>query len=123
MTEYDIKPADDQSHIVLTVVGEVRGKHMMKYILEAHAMGRDLGIDRYLVDVTEARNTDSVLDQYNFAYSEMKTTEGIDSRARVAALVHPGDKSHDFIETVLHNAGLMLKIFSDSNLAIEYLRK
>ena len=122
MTKYGIKPSEDRSCIVLTVVGEVKGRNMMKYILEAHAMGGELGIDRYLVDVTEATNTDSVIDQYDFAYSDMKRTEGVNARARVAALVRPGDTSHDFIEVVLHNAGMPLKIFSDPDAALRYLR-
>lgn len=123
MTTYNVRPSDDQSHIVLTIVGEVRGKHMKKYIVEAHAVGKEMGIHRYLVDVTEAKNIDSVTDQYKFAYSDMKNTEGVDPRAKVAALVSPGDKSHDFIETLLHNAGLLLKIFTHSDMAMKYLEE
>ncbi|MBW1814413.1 MAG: hypothetical protein JRJ39_12290 [Deltaproteobacteria bacterium] len=75
----------------------------MKQNLEAHTLGGKLGINRYLVDVTESRNTDSVMESYDFAYEDMKNTEGIDLYARVALLVSPGDHSHDFIETVTTN--------------------
>jgi len=122
MIDHSIKPSKDRTHIVLTVVGEVAGQHMMKYIIEAHALGNEMGINRYLVDATGARNIDSIIGNYDFAYSDMKKTEGIDTLARVAALVSPGDKSHDFVETVLSNAGLSLKIFTDIDMALDYLK-
>lgn len=65
----------------------------------------ELGINKYLVDFTETRNTDTVLDSYEFAYKDMVGIEGL---ARVATLVSPGDNSHNFIETVAINAGLKM---------------
>ena len=121
MTEYSIRPSEDQSYIVLTVLGDFVGKAMMKYVVEAHALGKKMGINRYLVDVTKARNVDTIVGNYEFAYSDMKKAEGIDPFAKVAALVGPGDHSHDFIETVLINAGLRLQIFHDLGKAREYL--
>jgi hypothetical protein len=67
-------------------------------------VGRKMGINKYLVDVTKARNTDTVLGNYEFAYTDMKKTEGIDKYARVAVLVSPEDHSHDFVEIVARNA-------------------
>jgi hypothetical protein len=119
----NIEPSNDRSYIVLTVEGEITGRRFMKHIIKAHALGKNMGINRYLLDVTKARNTESAFDSYEFAYSDMTKTEGIDVRARVAALVSPGDHSHDFIETVLSNAGLFLKIFTDPVMAREYLKK
>ncbi len=80
-----------------------------------------MGINRYLVDVTQAKNTDSVQDSYEFAYNDMKTAEGIDQYARVATLVSADDHSHDFIETVSRNAGLNVRIFTDPEKAKKHL--
>ena len=91
--------------------------------LEAHALGKKLGISRYIIDVTEAKNTDSVVQSYEFAYIDMLKTEGIDRNARAAILVSPDDHSHFFIETVLNNAGLYAKIFTDPDLARLHLIK
>jgi hypothetical protein len=118
---YTIKPSKDGKYIILKVVGEINSQSAMKQNLEAHTLGRELGIDRYLVDVTEARNTDSTLESYEFANKDMKETEGIDINAQVATLVSPGDNSHDFIETVARNSGLSVKIFIDPDLARQYL--
>jgi len=118
---YSIKPSKNQDYIVLKVVGNFKGQDMMKYIIESHALGKDLGINRYLVDVTEATNIDSLASNYNFAHADFRKVEGIDIKARVAAIVSQGDHSHDFIETVLCNAGLPLKLFNDLDKALEYL--
>jgi hypothetical protein len=53
----------------------------------------------------------------------MLKTQGIDRNARVAILVSPNDYSHFFIETVLNNAGLYAKIFTDPDLARLHLIK
>jgi hypothetical protein len=118
---YTITPSVDGKYIILTVKEEINRKTAMQQNLEAHALGRKLGINRYLVDVTEARNTDSIQDSYDFAYKDMRETEDIDRLARIAVLVSPGDHSHDFIETVSRNTGLTVEIFTDLELAKLFL--
>lgn len=118
---YTIGVSEDNRYIVITVKGEITRKDAVEQNLEAHALGKKLGINRYLVDVTEARNTDSVQNNYDFAYTDMHHIEGIDKLARVAAIVSPGDHSHDFIETVSRNAGFNLTIFSDPEEAKQHL--
>jgi hypothetical protein len=121
--EHRIEPSEQGDYIVLKVVGELDGATMIKCIIEAHAKGIEMGVKRYLVDATEARNIDSVLGNYDFAYSDMKTTPGIDKSARVAGLVSPTDHSHDFVETLLLNAGLTFRLFTDPDAALGFLRE
>ena len=71
--------------------------------------------------MTEARNTDTTLDQYQFAYDDMHETPGIDVEARVAIVIAKGDHSHDFIETVARNSGLNVKLFTDRLKAMTFL--
>jgi hypothetical protein len=119
--EYSIKTSDEGDYIILTVVGEFTAKTFMKCIIESHNLGREMGIRNFLVDVTNAKNVDSAMGTYEFAYSDMKKTEGVDPLARVAGLVSPDDHSHDFVETASSNAGMFLKLFTDPNKAIDYL--
>ena len=121
--EYTIKPSDDCAYIVLTVVGKFTSATFMKCIIESHTLGRKLGLRSYLVDVTRGRNVDSAMEIFKFAYSDMKTTEGVDPLARVAGLISPGDHSHDFVEIASTNAGMFLKLFTDRDEAIDYLTK
>jgi len=121
--EYRIEPSEDQTYILLSVVGEFTAKNFMKCILETHARGQEMGIHRYLVDAIKAKNIDTVLGNYQFAYSDMQTTKGIDPLAVVAGVVSKDDHSHDFVETVSNNAGKHLKLFTDFNQAVDYLNR
>ena len=118
---YTINPSDDHTHIILIVKGDINRMTALNQNLEAHALGRKLGITRYFVDLTESRNTESVTDQYEFAYKDMRSAEGIDRHARIAVLVSADDHSHDFIETVARNSGLNFKLFADREKAMSFL--
>lgn len=118
---HSIQLSEDGTYIILKVTGEIDRKLAMQYNVEAHAFGNKLGISRYLTDLTEARNNDSVIQTYKFAYDDMKNTPSIDRSACVAVLVSPGDHSHDFIETVARNSGLDVTLFSDRSQAVQHL--
>jgi len=121
--KYSIQPAKDGTHIVLRIKSDFTGGQMMERIIEAHDLGKKLKTNRYLVDVRGARNIDTTLDNYHFAHADMKKSKGVNLTARVAALVSVGDHSHDFIETVLYNAGYSLKIFHELKEAKNYLKE
>jgi hypothetical protein len=119
--DYSITPSMDGTFIILKIKGNINREIATRLNLEAHALGKKLQLKRYLVDVTEAKNTETIIGNYNFAYSDMQKMEGIDKRARVATLVSPDDHSHDFIETVSRNAGLNVRIFTDLDEAKQFL--
>jgi hypothetical protein len=110
----------DGKYIIQKVVGDINSGLALKYNHESHALGRKLGIRRYLVDLTESRNTESVLGNYEFAYDKMPAS-GVDLDAIVALLVDPDDHSHDFVETVSRNAGLNVSLFRYRDAAIQHL--
>lgn len=111
----------DGKYIIQTITGEMTRSLALQYNLEAHARGAEVGLDRYLVDLRNARNVEPVTSNYEFAYGDMQETPGIDKYARVAVLVSPDDHSHDFIEIVAHNAGLDVTLFCDLGSAIKHL--
>lgn len=121
MTKYTVQASENNDYIVLTIVGDFKAKAMMKYIVEAHAKGATMNIDHFLVDVTGARNVDSVKNNYDFAYSDIRKAQGVNIAAKVVAVVSPEDHTHDFIETVLSNSGLPIKLFRDRKKAIDCL--
>jgi len=120
---YTIKPSEDGKYIILKHWGEITSEMAMQRNLEAHALGTKLGLTRHLVDVTEARNVDSITKTYKFAYDDMQIPPGINRTARVAVLVSPDDHSHDFVETVTRNAGLDVTLFRNREAAIKHLLK
>ena len=119
--ECSISISEDRNYIVLKVTGSFTAQSFMKFIVEAHTLGREMDIHCYLVDVTEARNIDSAYGNYKFAYQEMKSTPGIDRLAKVAGLISPDDHSHDFAQVASTNAGMFLKLFTDITEARNYL--
>lgn len=119
--KYTISPSDDGTYIILKFTGEISRHTSMEHILEAHAMGKKLGTNGFLLDLTEATNIDSTTDQYEFVHRDMLKSEDVDTYARVAVLVHPEDNSHDFIETVFRNVGFNLRLFQNRAEALKFL--
>ena len=93
----------------------------MAHIVEAHRLGREMKTNRFLLDLVDARNIDSTTDQYDFVHTDMAQSPQVDKYARIAALVSPDDHSHDFIETVIRNAGFNLRVFREREAALAFL--
>jgi hypothetical protein len=84
--------------------------------------GKELNILRYLYDLRNAPNIESVTSNYEFAYKEMPKSP-LDANATVALLADPEDRSHDFVETVMRNAGFNVRLFSEKEEAVAWLEK
>ncbi len=84
-------------------------------------MGREYHINKFLVDVSDAVNVDSILDQYRFANVDLNESMDFDNYSRIAVLASPDDHSHDFIETVMRNVGINFKLFRDRSQALSFL--
>lgn len=119
--DYRIIPSEDRKYIILKIIGNISRESAMRCNVEAHGMGKRLGINRFLTDLTESRNVESTFENYKFAYQDMKQNAEIDRHARVAVLVDPEDHSHDFIETVARNSGLNVTLFRDRKQAMDHL--
>jgi hypothetical protein len=117
---YSITASDDKKYILVKVTGNISRQLAIQYNLEAHALGKELGIDRFLLDFTECKNTDTVLRNYKYVYDDMKNP-GINQAARTAMLVSSNDHSHDFIEALFKDAGVDVTLFHDRELAVWHL--
>jgi hypothetical protein len=105
---------------MIAVSGDMDRSRALKINQEAHAIGRRAGLHKYLEDLTDSRNVESVLGNYQFANHDMMEAD-VDLAAIVALLVHPDDHTHDFIETTSRNAGLNVTIFRNRHEAVQYL--
>lgn len=79
-------------------------------------------IKRFLFDVREAPNTQTDVQNYNFATEKISDFD-FPHDSRSAFLVNPGDTSHDFITTIFLNAGYRVKSFTDEESAMSWLTK
>ncbi len=118
---YKITVSGDKKYIVTKHWGNLTSELVMKRTQEAHALGDKLGITLHLMDVTEAKNIDTAMKSYEFAYKDLGEFPGINMNVRVAVLASPDDHSHDFIETVTRNAGQDVTLFRDPESAIQHL--
>ncbi len=119
--EHTITQSCSGMFVIQKVKGDINRRLAMQWNAEAHACGKQLNIGRYLVDLTEAKNTDSIIDQFEYAYSDLKKAGCIDRSACIAVLVSPDDHSYDFMVTVAQNAGLYIWLFRDREQAIQFL--
>lgn len=119
---YSIRLSESGDYVLLEVVGDITADLAMQMNLEAHRKGLELNVHRYLVDLTQSRNTESSVEDFRFMAS-MQAEPAIDHLARVALLVAQGDHTHDFVQTLASNSGLDVTIFNDREAALEHLRK
>lgn len=119
--KYSIEVSGDKRYIILTILGSISRESAMLANIEAHKLGNELGINKYFVDLTQAINSESVLENYEFAYTDMKRESIINRFAKVVMLVSADDHSHDFIETLSVNTGLNVKLFRDHTQALNHL--
>lgn len=109
------------TYVVLRLLG-ASGRNRLPQVVAAHELGARHGIRRYLVDLRDAESREAALDSYELAYHDFPANAAIDRHARVAALVAPGDNSHDFLITVFRNAGSHIEKFEDLASAEAYLK-
>lgn len=91
-----------------------------RFTQAVYDLSRDRHISRFLVDVRSAPNVSGVLDNYRFAYEDMKDFD-FPRNARAAILIAMGDESHNFVETASQNAGRDVRVFDDEEAATAWL--
>jgi hypothetical protein len=118
----EIKVSDSGKYIIVCVNEDMTRSLAESLGLEAMHLGNRKNINKYLYDLRNSRNKESVNANYIFANQDLKRLEPNPSN-KIAMLTSPNDKSHDFIETVLRNAGYDVKLFVNESEAITWLEE
>lgn len=118
----EIKISDNGKYIIVQVKENMTRTLAERLGLEAVQLGNTKNITRFLYDLRDSRNTETINANYIFAKQDMKRIEP-NPENMIAMLTSPDDKSHDFIETVLRNAGYSVKLFIDEAEAIAWLEE
>jgi hypothetical protein len=118
--KYTITLSDDGTYIRVRVFEAITGEFEKEFAETAIKEAKRHGIKKFLVDVRATSNIAATYEQVLFAYKDMDRLE-LDRISRIAILVDAGDQSHDFIETVLLNAGYNCRLFTDEDSALEWL--
>jgi hypothetical protein len=118
---FTVEVSEDKRYIKVVVKGAIDRKTGAEMVSHVHTLGRENGIDKFLLDLTESLNDDSIFDQYQFAYVDAPAADGFNRFAKVAVLIAPNDHSHDFIETAMRNTGFNIRLFHNQEQAMAFL--
>ncbi len=118
--KYHVNFPNGKGYVLAKITGFVEISSLLNCLIEAHAMARQRKVNCCLMDLTDARNLLTTLENYHFAYTDMNHP-GIDRRLHIAMLVNPDDHSHDFLETLARNNGRDMTIFTSLAAAERYL--
>ncbi|QQS36422.1 MAG: hypothetical protein IPM56_00255 [Ignavibacteriales bacterium] len=118
--DYEIKVSESGKFVVVKVFKEMTVEKGQQTAIESQSLASQKGIKSFLYDVRDAPNTESPTSNYQFAYKGMPKFQG-QRESKVAILTSPDDESHDFLITVMTNAGYNVKRFTDEEPALNWL--
>lgn len=120
--DYQISVGEGQDHIVLRVFKPMTSEIGRRSAPEMIRLGELHNIRKYLFDLREAPNVQSVTQNYVFAYKELPTLQ-FPKNTISAFLIKENDTSHEFIELAFKNAGYVVQSFTSEEQALRWLRK
>jgi hypothetical protein len=118
--DYEVSIPQDRKYVLVKVNRPMTTELGIECGKAATTLGKNNDIKRFLFDLRDAPNIETVLPNYEFAYKGLESF-GFPRDSRSVLLTRPDDRSHDFMETVFVNAGYYVRIFSDENAAIAWL--
>lgn len=116
----EVKISDSGKYIIVSVNNDMTRELSDQLGIEAIHLGKKNNINLYLYDLRNSINRETVNANYIYAKQDVQKIEP-DFANKIAMLVSPSDNSHDFVETVLRNAGHNVLIFHDEQKAIDWL--
>ena len=118
----EIKLSDSGKYILVRVNEDMTRTLAESLGLEAMHLGSKKNLNKFLYDLRNSRNKETLNSNYIFVNQDLKRLEP-NPENKIAMLTNPNDKSHDFIETVLRNAGYNVRLFIVEEEAIIWLEE
>ena len=107
---YSISISKTRKYVLVMVNGNINRELALKYTVESHIVGNENKIEKILLDLRNAKNIETVTDNFEFANKDLRSATVINKSAKIAMYVSENDHSHDFVETVSRNNGHNVKI-------------
>jgi hypothetical protein len=120
--DYHVSLAAGGRYILIKVMVPMTSAVGARCGADAVRLGAERNVEKFLFDLRDSPNVQSMVDNYEFAHKEIADF-GFPKSSRSAFLVRPDDLSHDFIDTALFNAGYVTKMFIDEAAAIAWLEQ
>jgi hypothetical protein len=119
--DYQISISQDEDYVLIKAFKPMTSEIARSMGPEAAELGEKHDIHKYLFDVRDAPNIQSVAKNYTFAYKELPET-AFPKSSISAFLISEGDRSHEFIELAFKNAGYQIKSFTCEEEALNWLK-
>ncbi len=126
MLKHSTFVAKDGGYIICELNGDIDRAGAQVFIKSIFELGSQTGISLIVIDARNARNMMGPFENHFVMYKDMQSTikerQSNISKLRMAVLVDPEDKSHNFVETLAYNAGYRFKLFQDEEAALAWLQ-
>ncbi|MEJ2656991.1 MAG: hypothetical protein P8012_07305 [Desulfobacterales bacterium] len=119
---YTIKLSENQRFLEVKATGQINIDIIRQWSKDIEKKSRAMDIRKFLFDVRSARNVSIAAENYFFAHRD-SIELNLQRNVRSAILVSETDRSHDFTETTLRNAGYNVRIFTDKSSAVKWLEE
>lgn len=118
--QYELNVTEGRPWIYARVYDPVTKALVLDLLKEIVRESAKSGVSGLLIDVRGAPSLKTTVEDYDIAYYRLQEL-GFKPHLKSAIVVDPEDKTHDFFETCTMNAGYNLRIFSDPDLAGQWL--
>lgn len=118
--DFLISIAESRNYVIIKYLVPMTTELALKSGPELQRIANDNDIKRYLFDMRESLNIQSVTDNYFYANQDIQTFD-FPRDSRSAFLIEPSDHSHDFITTAFKNAGYLVDKFITEDEAVKWL--
>lgn len=114
--KFEVELSDDGTHVRIRVFTPITEELTREFTAAAIGLANQHGILKYLVDVRRAKNISSTISQYQMGYEDLAKVS-FSRKSMIAVVYRAGDTSHNFVETVMANAGFNCKLFEEDDAA------
>ncbi|MDF1575781.1 MAG: hypothetical protein P1P86_11395 [Bacteroidales bacterium] len=118
--DYMISIAGNRNYIIIKYFVPMTSEVALKSGPELQRLATENDIRRFLFDMRNSTNIQTVTDNYYFAYQHIQTFD-FPRNSLSAFLIQPSDNSHDFISTAFKNAGYEVVKFTTEDTAVKWL--
>ena len=118
--KYKIALSEDETYVRVQVFETINGNMEREFAGNAIKIAKQRKINKFLVDVRGTPNIANSIEHYLLGYEDMNRF-GLNRKTKIAILADTNDLSHNFIETVIINAGYRCRVFPDEDAALEWL--
>ncbi len=118
----EVSISDCGTWVHTCVDGPITRESALQFITEAAEKADTHHLNSFLFDVRGTLNAKGLFHDHDIVHNHLRGL-GFNLASRVALLVSPGDKTHDFFELAAANAGHNWKVFGGEAAAIDWLRR